>query len=609
MSTATGYEYDLNGNVTQKVLPNGTVETRTYDGRNRVTQVKTTKGVSVQSEFDYTYDGVGNVTVVNESYDGGLSARTIVNTYDRANRLTVEAITTGAGTVTTTYTYDRGHNRTSKVVSGGSSPGTTSYVIGDGSNGAGANQIVSATLPDSTVVSYTYDGNGNRSTRTIGANTDTYGYDNENRLVSLVKTTPGGAGSYTYGYDYRTRRVTRGEPGATTQVVFSGGTSIIETGASSVEYVRGPDQGGGVGGLQYSVRSGTELTNQYNSRGDVIGQSDSTETLTYQTEYEGFGSQASIYGSTPDRQKANTKEEDPTGLLNEGFRYRDLETGTFITRDPLGYAAGPNDYIYAGQNPWSKFDPLGLEEEQEENPIAQILKGVAETAAGALVMSEAGADILAAGAIIGLAAEPVGWLFLLGVAGTAIVGSFGAVSTFTGTRDISRGLSRAFGAESSPPPDVPGDPYEAVAQAVKLAGGPDLVPQTKTGTALRDIVKALPEIIGGKPNAKNIIEVLNALITIREQIPSTSKAPSASVTNNISKGTIGRPKNLHQYYGIPSNIPIGTVGVGYQDKNGNPAWYDDTEIQINGQIVYLEKGNVWKSRETVQRQISAILGH
>ena len=32
----------------------------------------------------------------------------------------------------------------------------------------------------------------------------------------------------------------------------------------------------------------------------------------------------------------NTKEEDPTGLLNEGFRYRDLETGTFITRDPIG---------------------------------------------------------------------------------------------------------------------------------------------------------------------------------------------------------------------------------------------------------------------------------
>lgn len=54
-------------------------------------------------------------------------------------------------------------------------------------------------------------------------------------------------------------------------------------------------------------------------------------------------------------------EEDPTGLLNEGFRYRDLETGCFITRDPLGFKDGPNLYTYVKQNPWTKFDPEGLE--------------------------------------------------------------------------------------------------------------------------------------------------------------------------------------------------------------------------------------------------------
>jgi RHS repeat-associated protein len=61
-----------------------------------------------------------------------------------------------------------------------------------------------------------------------------------------------------------------------------------------------------------------------------------------------------------DRHRANTKEEDPTGLLNEGFRYRDMETGTFISRDPLGLIDGPNVYAYVSQNPWSKFDPDGL---------------------------------------------------------------------------------------------------------------------------------------------------------------------------------------------------------------------------------------------------------
>ena len=66
------------------------------------------------------------------------------------------------------------------------------------------------------------------------------------------------------------------------------------------------------------------------------------------------------WGSDPDPHRANSKEEDPTGLLNEGFRYRDLQTGTFLTRDPLGFVDGPNVYAYVRQNPWTYFDPTGL---------------------------------------------------------------------------------------------------------------------------------------------------------------------------------------------------------------------------------------------------------
>jgi RHS repeat-associated protein len=53
-------------------------------------------------------------------------------------------------------------------------------------------------------------------------------------------------------------------------------------------------------------------------------------------------------------------EQDPTGLINDGFRYRDPSTGTFLTRDPLGFKAGPNMYTYVRQNPWTNFDPEGL---------------------------------------------------------------------------------------------------------------------------------------------------------------------------------------------------------------------------------------------------------
>jgi len=152
----------------------------------------------------------------------------------------------------------------------------------------------------------------------------------------------------------------------TTHISFDGGVSILEYGSAgaaspNVEYVRGYDYGGGVGGLEYSIRSGTARFNSYDSRGDVTTQTDASGTVTFQTAYEGFGDQTATSGSTLDRQKASTKEQDPTGLLNEGFRYRDPATGTFLSRDPLGFKAGPNMYTYVRQNPWTHFDPEGLD--------------------------------------------------------------------------------------------------------------------------------------------------------------------------------------------------------------------------------------------------------
>ena len=210
--------------------------------------------------------------------------------------------------------------------------------------------------------------NGSRTQKNVGGNTDYYSYDCENRLVSLVYNTgPGGtAGTYSYAYDYRTRRVGRTEPGAgTTRIVFNGGTSIQEYGVGGgpvVEYVRGAGMGGGVGGLEYSVRSAGTRFNHYNNRGDVVGQTDASAEPAFEAQYQAFGTPSAQSGSTQDRQRANTKEQDPTQLLNEGFRYRDPDTGTFITRDPIGFLAGPNMYTYVMQNPWSKFDPLGLED-------------------------------------------------------------------------------------------------------------------------------------------------------------------------------------------------------------------------------------------------------
>ncbi len=321
---------------------------------------------------------MGNVTGIAESYPGGLNNRTVTNTYDAINRLELEQVS-GSPSVSSSYAYDSANNRTGQVVTGGPSAGSTTYTYNS------LNQLTGYGNGARTV-SLVYDADGNRGGRIITGGTDegfdSYSYDFENRLVR-VQGNHGASGTrtYSYGYDYRTRRVLRNESqagGASTQVVFSGGLSVEEyasgsgTGTPTVEYVRGSDYGGGVGGVLYTLRGGAPSYTHENRRGDVVAKTDASGNLTYQAQYQAFGSQVATAGTTQDRQQANTKDEDPTGLLNEGMRYYDLDSGEFMTKDPAGFVDGPNLYTYVNQNPWTKFDPEGLSGE----PSAIVIFGV-----------------------------------------------------------------------------------------------------------------------------------------------------------------------------------------------------------------------------------------
>ncbi|MBC8205828.1 MAG: hypothetical protein H8E68_01595 [Kiritimatiellaeota bacterium] len=167
---------------------------------------------------------------------------------------------------------------------------------------------------------------------------------------------------------------------STTLHVFDGGLSVQEYNSSpqlsslTTEFIRGEGMGGGVGGMVYSLKhpdpsapnqEPSIICSHANHRGDVIARSDMNGALTSFALYEAYGTRPYEWpedgSGDPDRQKANTKEEETDlGLLNEGMRYRDLDTGTFMTRDPIGYKDGPNIYCYVHCNPITKFDALGL---------------------------------------------------------------------------------------------------------------------------------------------------------------------------------------------------------------------------------------------------------
>ncbi len=86
-------------------------------------------------------------------------------------------------------------------------------------------------------------------------------------------------------------------------------------------------------------------------------------------------------GAQTDRYRTNTKEEDPLGWINDGQRIRLPGLGRFLTPDPLGFADGPNPYVYVHQNPWTKFDPLGLTDEPPPKPSLywRIFEGLGES--------------------------------------------------------------------------------------------------------------------------------------------------------------------------------------------------------------------------------------
>jgi len=371
----TSYAYALNGNITRKVLPNGNYTDCGFDALNRRLSKDTFTSADVNIvSFDYSqpqtsypsgYDNVGNVLQILEDYgDANIPDRTVTNTYDRSYRLSLETLTAGTDITETNYGFDKVNNRTSKIIRVNNLETSNQvYTFGDTTDGYNSNQLKTLT-EGSTLTEFSYDANGNRTAKAVdGTIAQSYQYDDENRLVHIADTAQG---NYSYLYDHRTRRVLRDESsanGQSTQLSFSAGTSVqeIEATATTVEYIRGSDYGGGIGGVLYTIRGGNRSYNAYNSRGDVVSQTSDNEAITWQASYEAYGTRTEEAGTNSERQRGNTKDEDPWGALNEGFRFRDLETGVWLTRDPLGFVDGPNEYTYVNQNPWTMVDPLGLE--------------------------------------------------------------------------------------------------------------------------------------------------------------------------------------------------------------------------------------------------------
>jgi RHS repeat-associated protein len=345
--TLFGYQnpahYNAAGSLTSVTLGNNINETRTYDGRLRLTGITDGSVYTLAIPSSGGYAPNSDILAANDSVNLNWTYG-----YDALNRL----VSSNQNSGTTTYSYadDRFGNRWNQTVTHGT--GTPSSL------GFDANNHITASY------GVTYDAAGD----TTSDGTTTYTYDAEGRVITAVN---GQSGTSTYQYGADGRRVEK--------TTFAGGTvdfvydlarhEIAQNSAGS--FMRGEIYAGGrhvatyYADTTYFIHAdwlGTER-----ARSNVSGAlCESITSLPY-------GDAMTTSGSCgdPSPMHFTGKEHDTeTGLENFGARYDSSSMGRFMTPD---WSAQPEDvpyadmtdpqslniYIYVKNNPVSRTDPDG----------------------------------------------------------------------------------------------------------------------------------------------------------------------------------------------------------------------------------------------------------
>lgn len=385
----TTYTWDGMGNLLSKLDAKGQLTSYSYDGINRPTKITYADGSTIQ----ITWDGGNRATTFADSANG-----TITRTFDGLDRLTQE--TSPQGQVS--YEYDAAGRRTQLTVSGQSQPITYGY--------DNANRLTSITQGSVAAVELGYD-NANRRTNVTLPNgiVGTFGFDNANELTSisydhasthvgdlaysydptgrrtatsgslaslLMPSNPAGSlaawasatytwnardqlvgtswGSSTFSYDALGRRTSKTVAGTTTTYLHDGSNPVLVNGALMLS---------GLGLDEYygRVASGGAVTSLLtDALGSTLALTNSAGTTTAIYSYGVYGNAVSTGSDSTPFQFTGRENDGNAYLYYYRARYYNPTFGRFISADPVGLLGGINPYAYAGDNPISNRDPLGL---------------------------------------------------------------------------------------------------------------------------------------------------------------------------------------------------------------------------------------------------------
>jgi RHS repeat-associated protein len=314
LGNVASYAYDDAGKPTSVTDPKTDVTSYGYDAADRLTSVTAPGGAATS----YTYDNVGNLTGRTDPNNHATSYA-----YDMANHLTS---VTNPLNKTWSIAYDANGNRT-QVTKPSTGTITLSYDV--------LNRPTGISYSDSTpAVSFSYDGNSNRTQMVDGAGTQTYTYDALNRVTAVVR----GSDSFGYSYDNAGNVTLRTYPDAT-----------------SIGYAYDDD-----GRMSSVTRSGNTANYSYDPAANptqVTLPNSYVESRTYdaagrltEVKHSQGGSVLAQFDYAYDPDSNPTSVTTPTGLETYGYDNRDRLTSVCYQASCPG---GSDPFIR-----WT-YDPVG----------------------------------------------------------------------------------------------------------------------------------------------------------------------------------------------------------------------------------------------------------
>ncbi|HET7931094.1 MAG TPA: RHS repeat-associated core domain-containing protein [Rhodanobacteraceae bacterium] len=341
-SYATGATYYPDGKLAHFAFGNGIVHTLTENVRHLPASITDTGGGVTPINQTYSYDADGDLTTLG---DTGNSQQNRTMSYDGLDRLSAATVAY-AGTTPSRYGYDVLDNLVE--VSQGTHGASYQYNL--------ANQLSQLVDSDVGTTTYTYDPQGNLSSKDGVA----YSFDYGNRLRAVI-------GQQAYRYDGLGRRVlgvaTIGGAGIHSMYTRAGqlvfrrdyGTDVTDAyvylGARLVAIVEHPFAGGSNTRYQHTDYQGT-----------VVAQTAASGAVLSRSVYASFGL-AWNHGNDDGPGYTGHVQDSLTGITYMQQRYYDPVARRFLSVDPITANADTggnfNRYWYANDNPYKYIDPDG----------------------------------------------------------------------------------------------------------------------------------------------------------------------------------------------------------------------------------------------------------